>query len=123
MASIETAYSDYRQLVSSLKEDDLSKADVYEQIMSKEQDRINLINRVVDQKSEQLWQGSLFYNKSIIDIVFLFASTLKIMFNEILVEKQFDKLDTILYTGDRKIYSGIMLVIVAGFLFFMNISD
>lgn len=122
MSSIESAYIDYRDLSRSLDNGDASKDTIYEQIMSKEQNRIDLINRVVDQKNEKDMSTSFFYNKSLIDVCMLFASTWRNIFYQLVVEKNYKDSKLILYDGDRKIYSGMMLVLIALFLFFVNIS-
>jgi hypothetical protein len=122
MTSIETAYADYNDLLSSL-DNDASKGTVYEQIMAKEQNRIDLINRVVEEKNQKKWDSTIFYNNTVMDIAIQFASTWRTIFKQLFVDKRFDQWQTILYDGDRKIYSGMMLVLIAMFLFFVNISE
>jgi hypothetical protein len=123
-ASIESAYGDYNELAQSLLNGNISKDTVYEQIMAKEENRIELINRVVEQSSEKKWSDTMFYNKSIMEVIIMFASTWKTMFGELFVERRFDidSLQHTLYDGDRKIYTGIMMVFIALFLFFVNAS-
>ena len=125
MASIETAYGDYKDLVKSLENgDSMSMSNVYEQIMTKEQNRIDLINRVVEQKENKTWSDTLFYNHSLMEIAILFASTWRTIFNELLIERRFDmeSLQHILYDGDRKIYTGIMMILISVFLYFIHAS-
>ena len=123
-ASIESAFGDYKELVQSLESGKASKDSVYEQVMNKEQNRIDLINRVVEHSEDKKWSETLFYNKSIIEVAIMFASMWRTMFGELFIERRFDiaSLRYILYDGDRKIYTGIMLVMISMFLFFINAS-
>lgn len=121
MTSINAAYADYSNLVDSLN---VSKYTVYEDIMAKEKNRIDLINRVVDQNAKSKWTDTIFYNKTAIEIAISFADTLRLMFAEVLAGKvDFDKLLLIFYEGDRKIYSGMMLLLVGFFLYFVDASS
>lgn len=122
MTSIELAYADYKDLVTSL-DNDVSNGTVYEQIMAKEQNRIDLINRVVDEKNQTKWDASIFYNHSLLDIAIKFASTWRTIFQQFVVDKNFENWKAIMYDGDRKIYTGLMLVLISMFLFFVNISE
>ena len=120
MASIETAYGDYHDLVAQLG-DGKSKETVYEEIMAKEQNRIDLMNRVVAQKQQAEIQASIFYNASLLEIAQTFAATWRRIFIELAIEKAPPhKWQSILYDGDRKIYVGMMLVFVACFLYFVD---
>lgn len=123
MASIESAYGDYKDLVSQLA-DGASKETVYEEIMAKEQNRIDLINRVVTQKQDAAIQSNIFYNRNLIEIATEFASVWKIIFTELVIDKApVHRWQSILYDGDRKIYMGIMWVIIAFFLYFIDASS
>ena len=123
MASIETAYGDYKDLVKSLENGD-SRSNVYEQIMTKEQNRIDLINRVVEQKENKTWSDTLFYNHSLLEIATLFTTTWQSIFNELLIERRFDmeSVQRIFYDEDRKIYTGIMMIFISVFLYFIHAS-
>jgi hypothetical protein len=122
MASIDTAYIDYRQLITSLDSAAESKDTIYEDIMNKEKNRIDLINRVVEQKNTQIWAKSFFLKHSIIEIAILFATNWSMMIEELIHIKSIDKLEDIFYDGDRKIYSGLMLVLISMFLFLIEIT-
>ena len=123
MASIETAYGDYKDLVKGLA-DGASKDTIYEEIMAKEQNRIDLINRVVTQKQEAAAMSSLFYNNSLLEIAIAFAQAWRAIFTRLVVEKApATQWQGILYDGDRKIYVGMMLVLVALFLYFVDASS
>lgn len=123
MASIESAYGDYNDLVSQLA-DGASKESVYEEIMAKEQNRIDLINRVVSQKQDATVQSNIFYNRNLIDIAIEFSNVWKSIFTEIFIQKTpIQKWQSIMYDGDRKIYMGIMCILIGFFLYFVDASS
>jgi len=125
MASIENAYVDYRDLLTTLK-DENSIDNVYELLMAKEQNRVDLINRVVEQKDKLIWHDSIFYNMSLVSIATNFSSVWMTIFKEIVVEKPAMSLETIqriFFDGDRKIYVGMMVVIISIFFFFVSATS
>ena len=125
MATIDKAFGEYKQLLSDLKNEDATKETIYEQLMAKEDNVLNLIGRVVDQKNTDLFKDSVFYNNSLFDILMKFANTWKAIMQEIFVEKRNlpSEFRGIFYSGDRKIYVGMMLVLVALVLFFIGSSS
>ena len=122
MASIEAAYGDYQELSKNLQHE--NKETIYEEIMAKEQNRIDLINRVVSQKQEAETKAAIFYNNTILDIAIAFADTWRTIFSQLVIDKApVTQWQSILYDGERKIYVGMMLVLVAMFLYFVDISS
>jgi|LauGreSuBDMM15SN_2_FD.fasta_scaffold00146_9 hypothetical protein len=115
------AVTDYKDLLKSLK-DEHNIGDVYQQLMSKEQARIDLVNRMVEQNENKIWEDTIFYNRSILTIALDFAGAWKAIFNDIYVERRFNEWQSVFYDGDRKIYVGMMIVLVALVLFFVSSS-
>lgn len=115
------AYSDYKELINNLENDTVG--DVYQQLMEKEQKRIDLINHVVDQKNGHVWSNTILYNQTLLEVAMNFAATWKLIFKEMYVERRFDRWFDIFYEGDRKIYVGLMIVVIALFMFFVSSSS
>ena len=124
MATVDKAYGEYKSMLKDLKNEDATKDTIYERLMAKEENVLNLVGRVVDQKNKELFQDSIFYNLSLFDIMMRFASTWKTIMNELVVEKRSipNEYMEIFYLGDRKIYVGMMLVLIALLLFFISSS-
>jgi uncharacterized membrane protein YraQ (UPF0718 family) len=125
MASIDKAYIEYKALVNELKNDDsVSKESLYEQLMTKESNVLGLIGRIATEKNTKIFEDSIFFNKSLYEILMLFANTWKLIIHEVFIEKK--HLPTywidIFYSGDRKIYTGMMLVFMAVLMLCVNAS-
>ena len=120
MASIDNAYIDYRNLLKSLK-DTNNVDDIYQQLMEKEQSRVDLINRVVENDNNNIFKDTMFYNQSIVSIAMNFAAVWKEIFREFMVDKrEIATWPRIFYEGQRKIYTGIMVLLIALLLFFIQ---
>ena len=115
-------YADVLKLVT--QEDDSSKATVYQQLMEKEDKVLDVLNRMVEK--DVTIGKKIFYNQTLIDISMKFSNNLVNIFEELFIERQFKSLydlQHILLDGDRKIYMGLLIVLVGIFLFFVDISN
>lgn len=123
MSLIETAYGDYTNLINAL-DNDVSKQTIYEEVMAKEKNRIDMINRVVEQQQSLKTESSIFYNKRLIEIAITCAETWRAMFYNVVNDKpkSISELYNIFLHDDRRIYTGIMIVLIGMFLYFIDIS-
>ena len=125
MQSISDAYMDYDQLsqsLTNLEENQITRENVYEEIMKKESNAINLMNRIAEEKSKTKEEDSLFLNKTITQIFTTSIAHWLRIYHEIVDQKHYD-IKALFYDGDRKIYTGIILVLIAFFIFFSEISN
>jgi hypothetical protein len=123
MTSIDTAYIEYKKLLSALETED--PGTVYEQVMSKEKNVLDLMNRIVEKEHTDLLDGTVLYNRTLLEVMMLIANGWRSMFNQVFVEKSISgvpELFDVFFNGDRKIYTGAMLVLIALVLFFVDIS-
>lgn len=120
MNTIADVYQDYSELMKDIEETNENKETIYESIMKKEDNRINLLNRLMDHKQTSSEQNT-FMNMSLTE---LFEKTVKIwweIYGDIVYKSVTDPI-ALFWKGDRKIFIGILLVIIAIVLFFVNIS-
>jgi IS30 family transposase len=125
MQSITDAYMDYNQLsqlLTDLEENQVTRENIYETIMKKEKNAINLMNRIAEEKTKTKEEDSLFLNKTITQIFNTSITHWLRIYHEIVDKKQYD-IKMLFYDEDRKIYTGIILVLIALFLFFSDISN
>lgn len=111
----------YKTILESISSKDYSKSNAYEDLLKVEKNVLDTINRVAEYE-EKKKENYSFYEKSIYDIITIFANTWVNIFNEIFVEKQYRTLKEIIFKNDRKIYVGLMFIIIAFFLFLYIIS-
>lgn len=113
MATIDKAYNEYKNIVKDLESE--SKETLYEKLMSKESNILGLIGRIANEKNSGVFQNTIFYEKSLFEVTMLFANTWKQIIHEVFVEKKSIAVfwNEIFYMGDRKIYTGMMLVLIA----------
>jgi len=109
--------NDYNDMLQLLKSDDMSRKDVYSELMEKEENVLNTISRISSQERIKTIYENTFGQLTIRDVFARFAFTWQNIFNELIVERMFSQALDVLFMGDRKIYVGIMIVIISLFLF------
>lgn len=122
MVSLDNAYMEYRKMIKLLESGENDKTEVYQKLMDKEQNVLDVVNRVAQKDQKEKQASKIVLNESILDLVMLFSNTWKNIFRELFIEQRFHDAVSILYTDDRKIYVGIMLVLISFILFFIDIS-
>lgn len=98
---------------------DNKKEDVYSALMTKEAAVLDTVNRIVQKKENSSYSN--FMDLSLFDIITNFAIVWKRIYQEVVIFKQRDII-ALFYENDRKIYVGIMLVMIALFLYFIDVS-
>ena len=120
MAAI-SEVSEYTSLLNMLET--TSKDDIYLQLMQKETAILKNINNAVNTENVNKTEAKMIYNKPVLEVVALFANTWHNIFKELIIESNgYKNVIDILWTGDRKVYVGVMVVLVALILFFIDIS-
>ena len=120
------ADNEYENVLKLVEEKEGNKATIYQQLMEKEDKVLDVLNRMVEKDAKKSDKMLFFYNQSLIDITMKFSNNMVNIFEELFIERQFksfNELQHILLDGDRKIYMGILVVLVGIFLFFVDISN
>ena len=103
---------------------DLSSSSIYNEILNREKDMKDLIERVVEYKDKEKISAQ-FTQKSIADV----SNKLFKVLNDILEEStndnniSFKKIKEVVNKEDRRIYLGLFLVIMAVSLLLIEVSD
>lgn len=121
MASLDVVYKDYDNLVKLL-ESDAKREDVYETIMNKEANVLQVMNRISNDKLKHDQNNQQLINMTIADFVMTFANTWRNIVNEFMFPQSYTQWREILFADDRKVYVGAMFVIISLVLFFVDIS-
>jgi hypothetical protein len=108
--------NNYKEILSMVE--DQNKEEVYTALMAKEKDVLDTINRMVEQKPVT---NLSFVDQSLFDLVTNFALAWKRIYQEAVLYKQRDVM-ALFYNNERKIYVGVMLVVIALFLYFIDTS-
>ena len=111
---------EYSKLVDLLNKSD--DREIYEELMKKEDRVLDTINRVVNVSNEKEIKGKEFLNMSLNDIVHKFFWNITLIFSELISSKTIQDVKKVLFKDDRKIYIGLLLVLITIFLFFIIIS-
>lgn len=123
MALFANPVKEYNDILNLLASDKSGKNEVYQQLLSKETNVLDTINRVANTKQKMDFQSTLFYNMSLIHLIAVFGNTWKNIFQELVIERRFKETLLILTMGERKIHLGIMIVILSIFLFLIDSSS
>lgn len=127
MNTIADVYQDYNELMRDIDDatddsaNNVKKETIYESIMKKEENRINLLNRMMDKKQEEAGELGLFLNMSLSDIANKAVSIWWDIYMDVLYRKVTDPVE-LFWKGERKIFVGLLVVVIATVLFFVNIS-
>jgi hypothetical protein len=116
--TVENPLADYKKLVDTLNSE--NKEDVYEKLLQTEQNVLNVINRLANKEE----QPKLFQEETLYKIFSNVAVTLRYMFVELFVRRDYKNMSDImdiLVTGERKIYTGLIVAFLALFLFFIEV--
>lgn len=111
------SYSDLLHLIDI--DEDLRK-DLYTELVNKEKNVLDVSSRIATQENEKTLVSSFFLNLTLREIIAKFAFTWQNIFEELVVDRQYDKLPVILFQKDRKIYVGIMILFIVFFLYLSN---
>ena len=95
------------------------KDDVYSALLTKEEAVLDTVNRMIEKKRDDKNTG--FLDLSIYELITNFALVWKRIYLEAVIYKQRD-VKALFYDNERKIYMGIMFVMIALFLYFIDIS-
>lgn len=115
----------YSKLLNMIESEDTIE-DVYEALLKTEANILNIADRVATSNHLLNTDGTVLQNQSLNTVILSSANMWKNMFMELFVYKEFNTvLDVvnILVGNERKIYFGILLCLIAFFLFFIDISS
>jgi hypothetical protein len=114
-------YSKLLKLLNS-KTDDPST--VYEELIKKEDRVLDVVNRVVNYSNEKQVKSEEFMNLSLNHIVARLFTVIKAIMSEVMLVRNFNQfMDVVTKEDDRKIYVGLLFIILAVFIFFIVISS
>ena len=119
LASVSDIYQDYSNILENIS----NPENIYEKVMNMEENRINLLNRVAEKQTNDHIFSTLLTEKKPSDIIHMIIGNLYIMFIIDLIEGRNFNLMEVFYNGDRKIYTGFILVVIGILLFFIDISS
>lgn len=111
MSQIDTS-KQYKTILEYIQEENYNKSNAYVDLIAIESNVLNTINRVSEFEAKKNIEPFI-YNKSIRDILFKFSNTWNNIFTEIFIEKKIKSLGEIFLEKDRKIYVGIMIILIA----------
>jgi hypothetical protein len=111
---------EYNELVRLLKSSD--PKEVYEELVGKEKNILDTINRVIDFSNEKEIKSKEFTNMSLNEIIHKFYWNFQLMWRELYNVKTLQDLNKLFTKEDRPIYIGLFLVLISIFLFFIMIS-
>lgn len=112
---------EYRDFMEMLESGEVYEKDVYHDIMAKEKTYLEEMNKMLETKAS--FSTKYFTQLSVGEHYFKFIDCLMKIFKESLLISNAYELPWILLYGERKIYIGILLVILSIFLFFISISN
>jgi hypothetical protein len=119
MVSLDAAYKEYNKLLDT---NAMSKDDIYTELMKKEDKVLDVMKRISETENAKKSEAVLFYNKPVIDVIATFINTWRTVFHELVVEDGWKTPYKLFWDDDRKIYVGMMIIIIALVLFFIETS-
>lgn len=114
---------DYADVMKMVQDPSYSKGDVYEQIMKKEENALNILNRVAEKDLQTKLASDNILDMSLLQVVAAFADTWKRIYQEALMEPRIERILQLLWTPKNRIHVGIMIALIAVVIYFVDISS
>lgn len=120
---------EYSDLVNLIEKDQASREDLYQELINKERDVLDVISRVATQRDVDKQHKSLFINITISEAIARFANVWSMIFTETIDLAYSKRVPTskdfhaIFLQGDRKIYIGVMMILISLLIFFISITQ
>lgn len=114
---------EYKEFMDMLENNEVYEKDVYQEILTKEKEYLDKINNIFQEKNKAKDDLKSFLSVSVTEHYFKFINVLNMIFKETITMPSIKEIPWIFLYGERKIYVGIMLVIISLFLFFVTISS
>ena len=118
--------TEYKQLLQQLDQNKISKDDVYNELMAahaaSENMALNKLSEVASEELESSQNNLVFYNVPLLDLIVTIINNWSNMFTEFVIQQKFGNWKQIFWDGDRKLYLGVLIVLISFLLFFMSIS-
>lgn len=113
-------YSEYKDVLDTVQRTNVE--DSYQDLMAKEEKVLDTVNHVVKYYREEDIKEGEFVNQSLTSIVTRFFDVWREVIEDLTNMPKKGPLLTIVTKGDRPIYLGISLIILASFLIFIESS-
>lgn len=127
--AVSNPLAEYNKVMRLLEQEDTEggidskTGDVYKDLMLMENNVLNVVNRVAESKLKDDDNVKKLSGQTVGAIIATAANTWKNMFVEMLKIHDVSNLVPIFIQGDRKIYSGILLVLVGLFVLFVDLAS
>jgi hypothetical protein len=115
--------NEYKDFIDMMEKGELYEKDVYNEILTKEKSYLSDMNTFFNNKYKTINESKSFTMLSVSEHYFKFMRSIKNIINEIISSKSVYELPWIILYGERKIYIGVLLVLLSIFLFFVTISN
>jgi hypothetical protein len=111
----------YKTILEVIELGDKDNKDVYTELLKTEENVLKTINNVI-QYEQQIKLKDVFLNKSIYDIIHDFSNTWFSIYKDIFIIKDYKSLSHIFLSNERKVYVGIMIILMAVIIFIVFVS-
>lgn len=111
----------YKNIVEVIENENKNNKDIYTELIKTEENVLKTINNVINHNNK-LKLDDLFLDKSLSDILNKMIATSFEIYKDIFIVKSYKSLDEVFLSRDRKIYVGIMLIIVGLLIFIVFVS-
>lgn len=114
---------DYKDVLQMVQDPTYSKGDVYERIMKKEENALNLLNRVAEKQLQSELLSDNIMDMSVLQIVASFADTWRRIYQEVVLNPKIDNIMVLLWTPKNRVHVGIMVILTAIVIYFVDITN
>ena len=113
-------YSEFKNLMNTLEQS--NKDNTYQELMQKEENVLNNVNEIVKNYRDDKFEDKQFVHLSIHEIFHRIFTEIPIIMMEFYTLKDIKDVFKIFTKNDRLVFIGIILIGMALFLFFIEIS-
>ena len=114
------ANKDYRALVSMLYGGSVGDDEMYQELMKKEGNVLDTVNRVANQMRTDATQADEFVNLPIVAVIHRVYTSVRAVMKDLPAARNAKQLRDVIMRDDRRIYIGVLLICVALFLLLLQ---
>ena len=114
---------EYKDVLNMIQDPGYSKGDIYEKIMQKEDNALNILNRIAENELKKELRTDNFLDMSVLQVIASFADSWKRLYQEAILEPNYQKIIALMWTPKYRVHVGLMVLLVAIMVFFVEISQ
>jgi len=114
---------EYKDVLNMIQDPSYNKSDIYEQIMKKEDNALNILSRIAENEQRKDLKTDNFMEMSMMQIIASFADSWKRLYQEAILEPDPKKIMAMMWTPKYRLNVGLMILMIALLVYLVDLSQ